>query len=134
MKERDKKFIEKWSKTREKGKFNFMIKSGLLFGLFTVIFMQLLKLDEMSFRELFLSKFFVVNLLIHMVIGVFVYGYVMWLFAEKRTKISQANFSRKYLIPYFHHTFISILIRHKKSVAHYLRCFYPKPVIYTFLW
>ena len=26
MKERDKKFIEKWSKTREKGKFNYMIK------------------------------------------------------------------------------------------------------------
>ncbi|MGB1647289.1 MAG: hypothetical protein ACPG9I_08350 [Crocinitomicaceae bacterium] len=82
MKERDKKFIEKWSKTREKGKFNFMIRAGLLFGLFTVIFMQLLKLDEMSFRELFLSKFFLVNLLIHMVIGVFGYGYVMWLFSE----------------------------------------------------
>ena len=61
-----------------------MIRAGLLFGLITVILMQLLKLDEMSFRELFLSKFFVVNLLIHMVIGVFVYGYVMWLFAEKK--------------------------------------------------
>ena len=82
MKERDKKFIEKWSKTRKKGKFNFMIRAGLLFGLLTVILMQLLKLDEMSFRELFLSKFFVVNLLIHMVIGVFGYGYVMWLFSE----------------------------------------------------
>ena len=82
MKERDKKFIEKWSKTREKGKFKFMIKSGFLFGLFTVIIMQLLKLDEMSFRELFLSNFFVVNLLIHMVVGVFGYGYVMWLFSE----------------------------------------------------
>ena len=82
MKERDKKFIEKWSKTREKGKFNFMIRAGLLYGLITVILMQLLKLDEMSFRELFLSKFFVVNLLIHMVVGVFGYGYVMWLFSE----------------------------------------------------
>ena len=82
MKERDKKFIEKWSKTREKGKFNFMIRAGLLFGLLTVILMQLLKLDEMSFRELFLSKFFLVNLLIHMVVGVFGYGYVMWLFSE----------------------------------------------------
>ena len=61
-----------------------MIRAGLLYGLITVILMQLLKLDEMSFRELFLSKFFVVNLLIHMVIGVFVYGYVMWLFAEKK--------------------------------------------------
>ena len=93
MKERDKKFIEKWSKTREKGKFNFMIRNGLLFGLFTVILMQLLKLDEMSFRELFLSKFFLVNLLIHMVIGVFVYGYVMWLFAEKKYRklTSQEN-------------------------------------------
>ena len=70
-----------------------MIKSGLLFGLFTVIFMQLLKLDEMSFRELFLSKFFVVNLLIHMVVGVFGYGYVMWLFAEKKNRklTSQEN-------------------------------------------
>ena len=29
MKERDKKIIEKWSKTREKGKFNFMIRAGL---------------------------------------------------------------------------------------------------------
>ena len=93
MKERDKKFIEKWSKTREKGKFNYMIRNGLLFGLFTVILMQLLKLDEMSFRELFLSKFFVVNLLIHMVNGVFVYGYVMWLFAEKKYRklTSQEN-------------------------------------------
>ena len=93
MKERDKKFIEKWSKTREKGKFNFMIKSGLLFGLFNVILMQLLKLYEMSLRELFLSKFFVVNLLIHMVIGVFVYGYLMWLFAEKKYRklTSQEN-------------------------------------------
>ena len=93
MKERDKKFIEKWSKIREKGKFIYMIKSGLLFGLFTVILMQLLKLDEMTFRELFLSKFFVVNLLIHMVIGVFVYGYVMWLFAEKKYRklTSQEN-------------------------------------------
>ena len=84
MKERDKKFIEKWSKTREKGKFNFMIRIGLLWGLFTVIFIQLLKLDEMSFRELFLSKFFIVNLLIFMVIGVFGFGYVMWLFSERK--------------------------------------------------
>ena len=84
MKERDKKFIEKWSKTRGKGKFNFMIRVGLLWGLFTVILMQLLKLDEMSFRELFLSKFFVVNLIIYMVIGVFGFGYVMYLFSEKK--------------------------------------------------
>ena len=84
MKERDKKFIEKWSKIREKGKFNYMIKSGLLWGLFTVIFTQLLKLDEMSFRELFLSKFLVVSLLIYLVIGVFGFGYIMWLFAERR--------------------------------------------------
>ena len=93
MKERDKKIIEKWSKTREKGKFNFMIRTGLLFGLFTVILMQLLKLDEMTFIELFLSKFFLVNLLIHMVMGVFVYGYVMWLFAEKKYRklTSQEN-------------------------------------------
>ena len=84
MKERVKKFIEKWSKTREKGKFNFMIRIGLLWGLFTVIFIQLLKLDEMSFRELFLSKFFIVNLLIFMVIGVFGFGYVMWLFSERK--------------------------------------------------
>lgn len=84
MKERDKKFIEKWSKIREKGKFNYMIKSGLLWGLFTVIFIQLLKLDEMSFRELFLSKFFVVSLLIYLVIGVFGFGYVMWLFSERK--------------------------------------------------
>ena len=93
MKERDKKFIEKWSKTREKGKFNFMIRAGLLFGLLTVILMQLLKLDEMSFRELFLSKFFVVNLLIYMVIGVFGFGYVMYLFSEKKYRklTSQEN-------------------------------------------
>ena len=84
MKERVKKFIEKWSKTREKGKFNFMIRIGLLWGLFTVIFIQLLKLDEMSLRELFLSKFFVINLLIFMVIGVFGFGYVMWLFSERK--------------------------------------------------
>ena len=84
MKERDKKFIEKWSKIREKGKFNYMIKSGLLWGFFTVIFIQLLKLDEMSFRELFLSKFFVVSLLIYLVIGVFGFGYVMWLFSERK--------------------------------------------------
>lgn len=93
MKERDKKFIENWSKTREKGKFNFMIRAGLLYGLITVILMQLLKLDEMSFRELFLSKFFVVNLLIFMVIGVFGFGYVMWLFSERRYRklTSQEN-------------------------------------------
>ena len=84
MKERDKKFIEKWSKIREKGKFNYMIKSGLLWGLFTVIFTQLLKLDETSFRELSLSKFFVVSLLIYLVIGVFGFGYIIWLFAERR--------------------------------------------------
>ena len=84
MKERDKKFIEKWSKTREKGKFNFMIRAGLLYGLITVILMQLLKLDEMSFRELFLSTLFVVKLLIYAVIGVFGFGYIMWLFAERR--------------------------------------------------
>ena len=93
MKERDKKFIEKWSKMREKGKFNYMIKSGLLWGLFTVIFTQLLKLDEMSFRELFLSKFFVVSILIYLVIGVFGFGYVMWLFSERRYRklTSQEN-------------------------------------------
>lgn len=93
MKERDKKFIEKWSKTREKGKFNFMIRIGLLWGLFTVIFIQLLKLDEMSFKELFLSKFFIGNLIIYMVIGVFGFGYVMWLFSERRYRklTSQEN-------------------------------------------
>ena len=93
MKERDKKFIEKWSKTREKGKFNFMIRIGLLWGLFTVIFIQLLKLDEMSFRELFLSTLFLVKLLIYVVMGVFGFGYVMWLFSERRYRklTSQEN-------------------------------------------
>lgn len=93
MKERDKKFIEKWSKTREKGKFNFMIRAGLLYGLITVILMQLLKLDEMSFRELFLSTLFVVKLLIYVVMGVFGFGYVMWLFSERRYRklTSQEN-------------------------------------------
>ena len=93
MKERDKKFIEKWSKTREKGKFNFMIRAGLLYGLITVILMQLLKLDEMSFRELFLSTLFLVKLLIYVVMGVFGFGYVMWLFSERRYRklTSQEN-------------------------------------------
>ncbi|MEE3144710.1 MAG: hypothetical protein VX280_00915 [Bacteroidota bacterium] len=84
MKERDKKFIEKWSKTREKGKFNFMTRAGLLFGLFTVILMQLLKLDEMSFRELFLGTLILVKLLIYVMMGVFGFGYVMWLFSERK--------------------------------------------------
>lgn len=93
MKERDKKFIENWSKTREKGKFNFMIRAGLLYGLITVILMQLLKLDEMSFRELFLSTLFLVKLLIYVVMGVFGFGYVMWLFSERRYRklTSQEN-------------------------------------------
>ncbi len=70
-----------------------MIRVGLLYGLFTVILIQLLKLDEMSFRELFLSKLFLVKLLIFMVIRVFGFGYAMWLFSEikYRKLTSQEN-------------------------------------------
>lgn len=70
-----------------------MIRVGLLWGLFTVILMQLLKLDEMSFRELFLSKLFLVKLLIFMLIGVFGFGYAMWFFTERKYRklTSQEN-------------------------------------------
>ena len=70
-----------------------MIRVGLLYGLFTVILIQLLKLDEMSFRELFLSKLFLVKLLIFMVIRVFGFEYAMWLFSEikYRKLTSQEN-------------------------------------------
>jgi len=41
-----------------------MLRVGVLWGIITVIITQLFKLDNMSFKELFLSELFLVKLLI----------------------------------------------------------------------
>ncbi len=84
MTDKDKIFIERWSKTKEKGKLSFMLRVGVLWGIITAILTQLFKLDHMSFEELSLSKMFLIKLFVFLLAGVFGFALILWVLSEKK--------------------------------------------------
>jgi len=92
MKERDKIFVEKWVKTREKGKRSYLISVGSIYGILTLVITQLFKLDDNSFSELFLTQLFLVKLVIFLLIGIFGFALILWVLSEKKyRKLTSEN-------------------------------------------
>ncbi len=91
MTDKDRIFVERWSKTRKNGKLSFMLRVGVLWGIITVIITQLFKLDNMSFKELFLSELFLVKLLIFLLAGIFGFALILWVLSEKKYRRLRPN-------------------------------------------
>ena len=92
MKLKDKKFIDNWGKTRKMGRKKFMIVVGGLWGVLTAIFMQFFELLDTSFKEAFFSKDFLIQLIIFIVSGIFLFGLIMWRINEKKyLKLTKNN-------------------------------------------
>ena len=92
MKERDKIFVEKWAKTREKGKRSYLIRVGSLYGILTLVITQLFKLGDNSFSELFLTPLFLVKLGIYLLIGIFGFALFLYVLSEKKyRKLTSEN-------------------------------------------
>jgi hypothetical protein len=91
MTDKDNIFVERWSRSREKGKLSFMLRVGVLWGIITVIVTQLFKLDKMSFKELFLSELFLVKLLIFLLAGIFGFALILWVLSEKKYRRLKSN-------------------------------------------
>ena len=91
MTDKDRIFVERWSKTRKNGKLSFMLRVGVLWGIITVIITQLFKLDNMSFKELFLSELFLVKLLIFLLAGIFGFALILWVIKKKKYRRLRPN-------------------------------------------
>ena len=91
MTDKDRIFVERWSKTRKNGKLSVMLRVGVLWGIITVIITQLFKLDNMSFKELFLSELFLVKLLIFLLAGIFGFALILWVLSEKKYRRLRPN-------------------------------------------
>ena len=92
MKPKDKKFIDNWGKTRKMGMKKFMIVVGGLWGVLTAIFMQFFELLDTNFKETFFSKDFLIQLIIFIVSGIFLFGLIMWRINEKKyLKLTNSN-------------------------------------------
>jgi len=68
-----------------------MLRVGVLWGIITVIITQLFKLDNMSFKELFLSELFLVKLLIFLLAGIFGFALILWVLSEKKYRRLRPN-------------------------------------------
>ena len=84
MNQREEKFVNSWAKTRKMGMIKFMIFSGGLWGVLTACIMQMFELREMSFKDAFFSSKFAVQLSIFIIIGIVIFGLVMWKINEKK--------------------------------------------------
>ena len=84
MTKKEQKFVTSWAKTRQIGMMKFMIFSGGLWGVLTASIIQMFALSEMSFKDAFFSSKFAVQLSIFIVIGIVIFGLVMWKINEKK--------------------------------------------------
>ena len=84
MNKKKEKFVTSWAKTRKIGMMKFMIFSGGLLGILTACSLQLFELSEISFKDAFFSKKFAVHLSIYFIIGIAIFGLVMWKINEKK--------------------------------------------------
>lgn len=74
----EQKFVEKWEKTREKGRLHHHLLFGTLWGVFMFVFVTLFDLAEMSFWDAYFSKRALLKILTWWIGGVALYAPIMW--------------------------------------------------------
>lgn len=67
-------------------RWNYQIKQGLLYGLIMSVLSAGFELQEKTFEEAFMSYRFLIRLLIFIVVGIFLIGYLNWKEKQKQLK------------------------------------------------
>ena len=85
MKKNDKIFVDNWTETRKKGKWNFFFKFGNVFGILASI-VSFFFSTEYNGVNSFFTQTFLVKLIIYILVGVFIFSPVLWWLYENRYK------------------------------------------------
>jgi len=88
---KEEKFIKRWSKTRKIGKIKYQLIFGGTWGLFTSVFIQLLKLENRGLTELYFSRDFLIQLGLFLILGIFGFGLTLWKVNEKKLEKYQTK-------------------------------------------
>jgi large-conductance mechanosensitive channel len=82
MTEKDKRFITSWEKQRQKGKWPFALRVGILWALVTYALMQVF---YFVFQEGYVFEIgrFLTGLAVFIIMGFLVFGLLMWRWNEK---------------------------------------------------
>ena len=73
-------------KVRKKGRIRYSIEQGLILGLIAFIIGNLFNLDEKTFAELYFSLKGLISFGILVIIGIAIYGTLMWWVNERTIK------------------------------------------------
>jgi len=82
----DEKFIQKWEKTLQKGRFRYFLILGGGWGFFMFVFITLFDLADKSFIEAYFSWKGLMKLGIWLVIGICTYAPILWLYNNRQFK------------------------------------------------
>lgn len=78
MHDQDKKFMQEWEKSREKGRWYYGLTHGTLFGFVIFILVNLFKLKDMSIVDVFFTEKAMIQLLTMVLAGFLGYSTVKW--------------------------------------------------------
>jgi hypothetical protein len=67
-------------------RWKFQLAYGIFFGLLMSAFSVLLNIQEISLSRQFNTKEFYINLFVFMVVGIFVFGYLVWKQKSKKVR------------------------------------------------
>ena len=87
MKESEIRFLNQWEKTRARGRWHYVLFTGLIWGVFTAIFSRLLALifeRDLTFEEQFLSLDFLLYTGMFTLIAGPLFGLFTWSLSERR--------------------------------------------------
>ncbi|MBG7629841.1 MAG: hypothetical protein IZT56_05360 [Bacteroidetes bacterium] len=78
------KFIESWGATREKGRLNFALRTGIVWSVITAIISKVFELSKHSFSEVYFSKSFLSFFAFFIIIGAMIFWKFIWEHNERK--------------------------------------------------
>lgn len=74
----DHQFFNRWEAIKQKGRFRYALSHGLKYGIFLTVFMNLLKLNQFSFAEIFIRTGILFEWVLFTIFGILFFGTFMW--------------------------------------------------------
>jgi prolipoprotein diacylglyceryltransferase len=78
MHDQDKKFKTQWEKTQLKGRWIYGLTHGSTFGFVVFILINLLRLKEESFNDIYLSQYAIKQMMTMIIAGILGYATLKW--------------------------------------------------------
>lgn len=84
MTDKDRKFIAYWENIKKKGRVNYAIVHGIIFGTLIFILCFIFSHFDANIANLFIGKQFFISLLLYLIGGIFYEGIFSWYFNTKK--------------------------------------------------